>query len=209
VKGIYKLSRDDARRRNKGQVAEEIQRSITAMKRICASAGVALVASAREKAGRCAPTPEASDYLDHLAGVIVHLRRREGNAEFKRAYVLKSPLTVQRFRDYFFEDGYSGEETPPIKTNFEDLLSKLRTGYKAALVKQSRREVFDCLVEACTTEIDAISYTKSFSLMDLIILTGLVDTRRISEEFSSHITDIERCLSRLEQKTGGVTNRAS
>ena len=40
---------------------------------------------------------------------------------------------------------------------FEDLLSKLRTEYRAALVKQGRREAFDRLVEAWSAELGAIS----------------------------------------------------
>ncbi|MCX6642851.1 MAG: hypothetical protein NTV15_05625 [Candidatus Bathyarchaeota archaeon] len=200
VKGIYKLSRDDARKKNRGRVAEEVQRSITAMKRICASAGVPLVASAREEAGGSIPTPEASDYLNHLAGVIVYLRHREGEAKFNRAYVLKSPLTAKCSRDYCFEDEDRGRTTPPISMSFEDLLSKLRTEYRSALVKQGRREAFDRLVEACSAELGAISYAESFSLMGLVLLTGLVDDRRVSEELSSRITDIERSLSHLEQK---------
>ena len=203
VKGIYKLSRDDARKKNRGRVAEEVQRSITAMKRICASAGVPLVVSAREEVGGSIPTPEASDYLNHLAGVIVYLRRREGGAKFNRAYVLKSPLTAQRSRDYCFEDEDMGRTTPPIRMSFEALLSKLRTEYCATLVKQGRREAFDRLVDAWSAELGAISYAESFSLMDLILLTGLVDDRRISEELSSHITDIEIRLSHLEQKREG------
>ncbi len=200
INGIYKLGRDDARMKNRGRVAEEVQRSITAMKRICASAGVSLVASAREEAGRSIPTPEASDYLNHLAGVIVYLRRREGDAEFNRAYVLKSPLTVQHSRDYCFEDENIGRTTPIAKMGFEDLLFKLRTEYRADLVKQGRREAFDRLVEAWSAELGVISYAESLSLMDLILFTGLVDDRRVSEELSSRITGIERRLAHLEQK---------
>jgi hypothetical protein len=200
IKGIYKLGRDDARMKNRRRVAEEVQRSITAMKRICTSAGVSLVASAREESGRSIPTPEASDYLNHLAGVIVYLRRREGDAEFNRAYVLKSSLTVQRSRDYCFEDEAKGRTTSPIMMSFENLFFKLRAEYRAALVKQGRREAFDRFVEAWSAELGAISYAESLSLMDLILFTGLVDDYRVSEELSSRITDIERRLSDLEQK---------
>jgi hypothetical protein len=200
VNGIYKLGRDDARKKNRERVAEEVQRSITAMKRICASAGVPLVASAREKIEMGIPTPEASDYLNHLAGVIVYLRHREGGAKFNRAYVLKSPLTAQHSRDYCFEDEDRGRTTPSTRMSFEDLLSKLRTEYSAALVKQGRREAFDRLVEAWSAELGAISYAESFSLMNLILLTGLVDDSRVSEELSSRITDSERRLSHLERK---------
>jgi len=77
VKGICKLGRDDARKRNRSRVHEEVQRSIASLKRICAEAGIPLVASARESHRGRVPVPEASSYLDHLAGVTIYLRRGE------------------------------------------------------------------------------------------------------------------------------------
>jgi hypothetical protein len=201
VKGVYKLGRDDARRRNRGRVHEEVQRSIASMKRICAEAGVPLVASARESNRGRVPVPEASSYLDHLAGVTIYLRRRERGARYNRAYVLKSPLSTQRAKEYAYEDEPTmGRTTPPIRMSFEDLLARLRSEYRDALVKQGRREAFDRLVEAWSAELGAISYAESLSLMDLILLTGLVDDRRVSEELSTRITTIESRLNRLEQK---------
>ncbi|MGD0803466.1 MAG: hypothetical protein ABSA11_05260 [Candidatus Bathyarchaeia archaeon] len=201
VKGIYKLGRDDARKRNRDRVHEEVQRSIASMKRICAEAGVPLVASARESHSGPVPVPEASSYLDHIAGVIIYLRKRERGAIYNRAYVLKSPLTTQRAKEYTYEDESTmGRTTPPIRMSFEDLLARLRSEYREALVKQGRREAFDRLVEAWSAELGAISYAESLSLMDLILLTGLVDDRRVSEELSTHLVEIERRLNRLEQK---------
>jgi hypothetical protein len=171
------------------------------MKRICAEAGVPLVASARESNRGRVPVPEASSYLDHLAGVTIYLRRRERGARYNRAYVLKSPLSTQRAKEYAYEDEPTmGRTTPPIRMSFEDLLARLRSEYRDALVKQGRREAFDRLVEAWSAELGAISYAESLSLMDLILLTGLVDDRRVSEELSTRITTIESRLNRLEQK---------
>ena len=201
VKGIYKLERDDARKRNRSRVHEEVQRSIASMKRICAEAGVPLVASAKESRRGRVPVPEASSYLDHLAGIIVYLRRRERGTRYNRAYVLKSPLTMQRAKEYTYEDESTmGRTTPSIRMSFEDLLARLRSEYREALVKQGRREAFDRLVEAWSAELGAISYAESLSLMDLILLTGLVDDRRVSEELITRLTDIENRLAGLEQK---------
>jgi RecA/RadA recombinase len=201
VKGISKLRIDDARVRNRDRVHEEVQRSIASMKRICAEAGVPLVASAREaKRGRV-PVPEASSYLDHVSGVTIYLRKREREARFNRAYVLKSPTTTQRGRKYTYEDERTmGRTTPPIRMSFEDLLGRLRSEYRDALVKQGRREAFDRLVEAWSAELGAISYAESLSLMDLILLTGLVDDRRVSEELSARLATIETRLNNLEGK---------
>ena len=201
VKGIYKLGRDDARKMNRRRVGEEVQHSIAAMKNICASAKVPLVASAREKAGKRIPMPEASDYLDHLAGVIIYLRRRERGAAYNRAYVLKSPITKPRSREYNYEyEKNIGRTTPPIQMSFEDLLARLRSEYREALVKTGRRGAFDRLTEAWSAELGTITYVESLSLMDLILLTGLVEDRRISEELSSRLAEVESRIEKLEQR---------
>jgi hypothetical protein len=146
------------------------------------------------------PVPEASSYLDHVAGVIIYLRKRERGARYNRAYVLKSPTTTQQAREYTYEDGQTmGRTTPPIRMSFEDLLARLRSEYKDALIKQSRREAFDRLVEAWSAELGAISYAESLSLMDLILLTGLVDDRRVSQELLGRLTEIEKRIEQLEQ----------
>ncbi len=201
VKGISKLRIDDARKRNRDRVGEEVQRSISSIKRICAEAGVPLVASARESQRGRVPVPEASSYLDHVAGVTIYLRKREKGTRYNRAYVLKSPITTQRAKEYTYEGEINmGRTTPPIRMSFEDLLARLRSEYRDALVKQGRREAFDRLVEAWSAELGAISYAESLSLMDLILLTGIVDDRRVSEELNNRLATIETRLNRLEQK---------
>ena len=208
VRGIYRLGRDDARRTHRDQVRDEVQRSIAAMKRTCATAGIPLVASSREVAAGLVPSPEASSYLDHLAGFIVYLRKRERGARFNRAYVLKSPLTVQRSREYNFDgDGELGRTTPPIRMGFEDLLARLRSQYREALVRAGRREAFDRLVEAWSQELGAVTYAESLSMLDLLLLTGLVDDRRVSEELIDRVTEVERRLSSLEQRSPLQANR--
>ena len=92
-----------------------------------------------------------------------------------------------------------GRTTPAIRMSFQDLLQRMRDEYKAALVNRGRREAFDRLVEAWSAELGAISYAESMSLMDLLLLTGVVDDRRITEELSLRISELER---RLEKSPG-------
>ena len=54
----------------------------------------------------------------------------------------------------------------------------MRTEYKDALVSKGRREAFDRLVEAWSSELGAISYAESLSLMDLIFLQVRLITGR-------------------------------
>jgi hypothetical protein len=75
----------------------------------------------------------------------------------------------------------------------------MRDEYKAALVNRGRREAFDRLVEAWSAELGAVSYAESMSLMDLLLLTGVVEDRRVTEELSLRISELER---RLEKSPG-------
>ena len=83
--------------------------------------------------------------------------------------------------------------------SFQDLLQRMRDEYKAALVNRGRREAFDRLVEAWSAELGAVSYAESMSLMDLLLLTGVVEDRRVTEELSLRISELER---RLEKSPG-------
>jgi hypothetical protein len=73
----------------------------------------------------------------------------------------------------------------------------MRDEYKAALVNRGRREAFDRLVEAWSAELGAISYAESMSLMDLLLLTGVVDNRRRTEELSLRISELEKRLQKI------------
>ena len=90
-----------------------------------------------------------------------------------------------------------GRTTPAIRMSFQDLLQRMRDEYKAALVNRGRREAFDRLVEAWSAELGAISYAESMSLMDLLLLTGVVDDRRVTEELSLRISELERRLEKI------------
>jgi hypothetical protein len=81
--------------------------------------------------------------------------------------------------------------------SFEDLLSRMRTEYKDALLSMPRRKAFDRLVEAWSAEMGAISYAESFSLMDLLLLTGAIDNRRRSEEIALRIEELEKRVNIL------------
>jgi len=53
----------------------------------------------------------------------------------------------------------------------------------------------------------AISYAESMSLMDLLLLTGAVDNRRVNEELSIRASELEKRLWKiLESKDDCMTN---
>ena len=95
-----------------------------------------------------------------------------------------------------------GRTTPAIRMSFEDLLSRMRTEYKVALLSRGRRDAFDHIVEAWSAELGAISYAESFTLMDLLLLTGVIEDRRVTDELSLRLSDLERRVDELNHLSG-------
>ena len=93
-----------------------------------------------------------------------------------------------------------GRTTPATRMSFQDLLQRMRDEYKAALLSRGRREAFDRLVEAWSAEMGAIGYAESISLMDLLLLTGAVDNRRVNEELGIRASGLERRLEKVESR---------
>ena len=92
-----------------------------------------------------------------------------------------------------------GRTTPAIRMSFQGLLKRMRDEYKAALLSRGRRAAFDRLVEAWSAEMGAISHAESFSLTDLLLLTGAVDNRRVNEELAIRASELERRLASVEK----------
>jgi hypothetical protein len=91
-----------------------------------------------------------------------------------------------------------GRLTQAARASFQDHINVMRTEYKEALVSKGRREAFDRLVEAWSSELGAISYAESLSLMDLILLTGEVDNRAFLEALRLKLDRIDTRLSEAE-----------
>ena len=91
-----------------------------------------------------------------------------------------------------------GRLTPAARASFEDYLHRMRTEYKEALLSKGRRGAFDRLVEAWSSELGAISYAESLSLMDLILLTGEVDNRAFIDALRIKLDNLEAGLKEAE-----------
>ena len=100
-----------------------------------------------------------------------------------------------------------GRLTPATRASFQELLSRMRTEYKDALMSKGRREAFDRLVEAWSSELGAISYAESLSLMDLILLTGEVDNRTFSESLKNRMDSLDAILNEYEKKASPKRGR--
>ena len=95
-----------------------------------------------------------------------------------------------------------GRTTPAMRMSFEDLLLRMRTEYKVALLSRGRRDAFDHIVEAWSAELGAISYAESFTLMDLLLLTGVIEDRRVTDELSLRLSDLERRVDEFNHLSG-------
>ena len=93
-----------------------------------------------------------------------------------------------------------GRLTQAARASFQDTLNRMRAEYKEALVSKGRREAFDRLVEAWSSELGAISYAESLSLMDLILLTGEVDNRAFLEDLRLRLDSIDTILNKAEHR---------
>lgn len=91
-----------------------------------------------------------------------------------------------------------GRLTQAARASFQDRLNVMRKEYREALVGKGRREAFDRLVEAWSSELGAISYAESLSLMDLILLTGEVDNRAFLEALRLKLDNLDTRLNVAE-----------
>jgi hypothetical protein len=91
-----------------------------------------------------------------------------------------------------------GRLTQASRASFEDNLHRMRTEYKEALVSKGRREAFERLVEAWSSELGAISNAESLSLMDLILLKGEVDNRAFLEALRLELDKVDARLNESE-----------
>lgn len=192
VKGIYKLQIEDARRRGRERVIEEMQKSIGSIRRTCFTHNIPLVASAREANSERLPRAEVSSFLDHLSNVTVYLRRRVNRSDYNRAYLVKSPTRPRSSLEYCF-NAYDdmNKKTPIIIGSFNETVSNIQRAYTETLTKPGLRESFDRIIETYSIELDATACSTTTSLRDSLLLTATVENRRLLEELATRIRSAE------------------
>ena len=201
VKGLFNLERDDARTTGREKVRGEIQRSMIRLRQLCAGRNIPLVASGRSTIARRERLPqlEGSSFLKHLANVIVYLRPVGKSSKYARAFVVKNPMRRPRSIEYGYEvnDGL-GRSTPPVRVSFQDTVSRLRKDFRDALVQKERREAFDQMVEAWSSELGAMTFSESLTLLDLMHLVAAVENRRLYSDLNERVSKLESRLGEDE-----------
>ncbi|MBD3171131.1 hypothetical protein GF326_01535, partial [Candidatus Bathyarchaeota archaeon] len=160
VDGIFKLHNDDARKRNRHRVREEVQRSINALRQQCIQKNIPLVSSGRaiRRRGGLLPRPESSSYLRHTANIIVYLRPRQRDSLFNRAYLIDHPLRRPGSTEYRYRvEETMGRETKPFRKMFQETVERLRRELREPLIEPSRKTAFDHLLESWASEQGAMS----------------------------------------------------
>jgi hypothetical protein len=102
-----------------------------------------------------------------------------------------------------------GRFQPSARAAFGDTLQKLRKEYQEALVNAKRREAFDRLVEVWSSEMGAISYAESLTLMDLLLLSSAVDNRASIESLRKRIDALDPKLTQTEMNHENSGSKSS
>jgi hypothetical protein len=202
VRGIFKLHHDDARKKNRHVVWEEVQRSIMRLRQLCMEREIPIVASGRETRirGELLPQPESSSFLRHVTNVIVYLRRRGGESGFNRAFMLDHPLRAPGSVEYMFKVNEGlGRETKSFRQSFQDMVERLRKEFKEPLIDQGRKTAFDYLLEAWGSEQGAMSYAESFKMLDLILLVSVLENRSLLTEVMEKFSILEERIKRVRE----------
>ncbi|RLI09996.1 hypothetical protein DRO42_02680 [Candidatus Bathyarchaeota archaeon] len=202
VRDIAKLVTDDARSRSRAARSQELQGAALRLKQACAERNVPLVVSCRSRRGRgLLPMPEGGEFLRHLANVILYLHRSGRGAAYVRAHLLKHPAQVPRTVEYSLRrDVEVGRSTPPFRVSFEETVARLRKEFQKALVDRDRREAFEALVEAWSSELGAMSYAESLTLFDLMLLAAVVDNRSLIARLMKGFDDLRAEMGRLRER---------
>lgn len=201
ARGIFRLQKDDARQRHRHVVREEVQKSIMRIRQICGEKGVPIVASARPtRRDDIHPMPESSSFLRHLANVIVYLSGHEKDG-CNRAFLIAHPARSPTSTEYILEVNRDlGRDTPPFRQSFQKIVDRLRKKFQKALLSLERRDAFEELVEAWSSELGAITYAESMKLQDLLLLVALVDNRRIIKENKERQIELGKAVEGILEK---------
>jgi hypothetical protein len=200
IDGIFKLHHDDARKRGRHRVREEIQRSITHLRQQCMARGVPLVSSGRpiKRSGSLLPQPESSSFLRHTANSIVYLRSRQRDSPYNRAILLDHPFKEPGFVEYNYRvDETLGRETKPFRQSFQEIVERMRKECRAPLIDKAKKTAFDHLLEVWASELGAMSYSESFKLLDLIFLVSVLENRSLVGKAIQKLETHEEMLRRL------------
>lgn len=171
----------------------------------CAERGVAMVASCGPRFSRRGelPRPEGGRYLQHLPAVVVYVRRVGGRAPACETALVKHPSRPLRSVKFTLGEVLGvGRVTSPFRAALQKEVENLRRHYRDVLTDKTRRKAFDSLVSAWASEAGAMSNSNVPALMDNMLLTAAVDNRRLLEELTAKVEQLQAEVEKLRQRLG-------
>lgn len=79
-------------------------------------------------------------------------------------------------------------------------IDNLERTYRRALIDADRREAFDRLIQTWSNELGAMSNAKVPTALDIMLLTAVVDNRKLIEEIGEQVGAIRSKLELIERK---------
>ena len=200
IHNIAKLFTDPKHTPNKNLMRKipSLEKVVGKLFQTCLAHNLALVASCRPNKtpkGKV-PLPEGGKYLRHKANVIVYLRR-VGKTPQVQAFLLKHPRKERKNLVFQFNGGdFMGRITIPFRTRLQEQLNELKRTFQPALIDQNRQKALESLMKAWTSEQGAMSYCNVPTVLDVMLLTGVVDNKKMILELNEKISRIEGKLSK-------------
>ncbi|MEM1582547.1 MAG: hypothetical protein QXK89_08580 [Candidatus Bathyarchaeia archaeon] len=190
---------NEARNVNAGERIIHLQRVIHQIWQVCAENNVALIASCKpsESSGHRIPKPEGGKYLKHRASVIVYFRRKRNSIS---AFLVKHPNRAPGMINIELREGGDllGRITPSFRTLLQKEIENLKRTYREALMDMKRREAFDSLVHIWSSEQGAMSYAKVPTVLEVMLLTAVVDNRKLVEEALEQVKLMHAKLEKID-----------
>ena len=90
-----------------------------------------------------------------------------------------------------------GRITIPFRVLFQREIKSLKKGYRDVLMDVARRDAFDNLLRTLSSELGAMSYAKIPTVLDVMLLTGLVDNRKLIIKLSNQLEALESKIKKL------------
>jgi DNA repair protein RadA len=206
VHNIAKLFTSDQEKpdKDKRERIKKLQKVVGQLWQTCAENNVALVASCRpiENSREHIPRPEGGNYLLHKANVIVYLRKKHKGTREISAFLRKHPNRQNRNVKFQFEIG--GEEmgrvTLPFRMVMQEEMNTLKRTFREVLMDPSRRDAFDSLIKVWSNEQGAMSHARVPTALDIMLLTGVIDNRKLIEELSDRFEILESKITKMISK---------
>jgi len=180
----------------------KLQRFFSPLWQACQAKEITLIISCkpRRQGGWKPSPPDGGSFLRHQAHVMIYLRRKDESDKTVTAFLLKHPNRQQKTIDFSLYEGdpIMGRLTTPFRSILQEEMDTLKRSFREALMDPARRDSFDCLVKAWTSEQGAMSYAKVPSTLEAMLLLAVVENRKLIEDLREEIRELRSKLDSVQ-----------